>query len=327
VANTYGLVSVIMPAYNAERTIEQSILSVLNQSYSQLELIIVDDGSTDSTISKVKSFFDHRIRLVSQPNQGVSVARNTGICHSSGEFIAFLDSDDCWIANKLSVQIACLRAKNEIDFVFSSFKILTERGIFNGPVHTNRFTSSNTLGSRILVSDYIGTLTVLLRKSILDKHSPLYFDPSLSGTEDWDLWIRVLQTARPLYINTDLAYYRQSSSSLSGNFLFHHNEELKVLVKHEPLFNRYHPYCKSSAFILWRLKALRYWLISFDIPNMLREIKALFHYNSLWSFVMAIPVLFPLSFFAHIVRRLGFQFSTFLRFVPEYVDPPLSNVR
>ena len=327
VANTHGLVSIIMPAYNAEKTIEQSILSVLNQSYTDFELIIVDDGSTDSTVSKAKSFFDHRIRLISQSNQGVSVARNTGLFHSSGEFIAFLDSDDCWMSNKLSVQIACISANDEIDFVFSSFKILTARGIYNGPVHANRFASLNDLSSRILVGDFIGTLTVLLRKSTLDKHGPLYFDPSLSGTEDWDLWIRVLQTAKPLYIHNELAFYRQSLDSLSGNFLVHHHQELKVLLKHEPLFDRYSPYLRSSAYILWRLKALRYWLFSFDISNLLKEIKALFAGNSLRSIIVSIPLLFPPSYFVHIARRFIFQFQISLRAIPEFVESPLPYAR
>ena len=103
------LVSVIIPTYNRAHLIKRSAQSVLNQTYSNLELIIVDDGSTDNTEEVVKSIDDNRVIYIKQPNQGACAARNNGIDHAQGEFIAFQDSDDVWHEDKLEKQIKCLK--------------------------------------------------------------------------------------------------------------------------------------------------------------------------------------------------------------------------
>lgn len=102
------LVSVVVPAYNAEMFIDEAVRSVLIQTYTELELIVVDDGSTDHTIKKVRGAADPRVRVISQPNAGVSSARNRGIQASSGAYVAFLDSDDTWLPHKLATQVAAL---------------------------------------------------------------------------------------------------------------------------------------------------------------------------------------------------------------------------
>ena len=107
--NEYPLVSVIIPAYNASRYIVSTIQSVLNQSYRYLELIIIDDGSKDNTAELVKTFTDERIQYFYQLNQGVSVARNTGISKAKGDFIAFLDADDIWRSENLEVKLNYLK--------------------------------------------------------------------------------------------------------------------------------------------------------------------------------------------------------------------------
>ena len=101
-------VSVIIPTYNAMTYLPETVESVLRQTYSNFELLIIDDGSSDQTVQWVSQLVDSRVRLISQENQGASVARNTGIAHAQGEYVAFLDADDLWEPTKLEQQVRCL---------------------------------------------------------------------------------------------------------------------------------------------------------------------------------------------------------------------------
>jgi glycosyltransferase involved in cell wall biosynthesis len=113
--NRAGLVSVIIPAYNEAATVERTISSVLNQTYSDLEVLVVDDGSTDQTAALVQSMVDvdHRIRLLQKPNGGLASARNNGIAHAGGEFIAPIDADDLWHPEKIRKQMAVMRDRGD----------------------------------------------------------------------------------------------------------------------------------------------------------------------------------------------------------------------
>ena len=315
-----------MPAYNAVSTIESAIQSVLDQTYSDFELIIVDDGSTDYTIGKVNSFPDNRIRLLRQANQGVSIARNNGILHSTGEFIAFLDSDDAWHKDKLRTQICILKQRQDIDFLFSSFEVFSSQGVLAAPVYTDCFNGVWPHSTRILVTDFIPTLTVLLRKSLLIECESGCFDPLLCGTEDWDLWIRLLQKAKVLCVGRSLAYYRSSSVGLSGNFLRHHFEELKVLKKHQAYFRMLPRYVEASAFIFWHLKAVRYWLSLFDLKGLSEEVKCIFRSYSLGLIIIALLRLFYPSLFLHFARKFIFSFLLSLGLAQKFKPLPFAEV-
>ena len=116
------LVSVIMPCYNCADFIEESIISVLSQDYSEIELILIDDGSTDSTADVISTINDPRIRYFSQPNSGVSAARNNGLDQAKGEYIAFIDADDIWHKSKLRLQTQLLQ-DSDFQVCFTSFKV------------------------------------------------------------------------------------------------------------------------------------------------------------------------------------------------------------
>ncbi len=148
------LVSVIMPAYNAEKYISKSIQSVLEQTYQNWQLIIVNDGSKDDTSSIIKCFDDKRIRLIEQENSGVSKARNTGIEYSDGEYIAFLDSDDIWLDKKLEVQVNFML--NNLNIVlsymdYSSF-VDDDKVVKNKQLYPFKI---ENLRQRLLVFNYI----------------------------------------------------------------------------------------------------------------------------------------------------------------------------
>src|SRR5690606_36436728 len=117
-----GLVTIIIPCYNAEKYIAETIESVINQTYKNWELIVVNDGSTDNSPDIIKEFVanDNRIAFIDKPNSGVSDSRNKGLEKAKGEYIAFLDADDVWIENNLEVKVNNLYNYNDCDYVFSS---------------------------------------------------------------------------------------------------------------------------------------------------------------------------------------------------------------
>ncbi len=232
--NAKPLVSIIMPVYNSEKTVKKSIISVLNQTYDNWELIVINDGSKDNSIEILKRFNDNRIFLVEQENQGVVKARNNGMKSAKGEFIAFLDSDDIWVSNKLEIQIGYLLSTNKKFSYSKSFCFRNDEALC-----TNCFTFVHinfTDKEKILVYDYIPTLTVVMHKDIITTIG--YFDEKLKSAEDWDYWIRILQKYEACYINEFLAKYRVSNTGLSGNLQKHFIEEEKVWQKHMGLYSK-----------------------------------------------------------------------------------------
>jgi glycosyltransferase involved in cell wall biosynthesis len=117
-----SLVSVVIPTYNRRNLIQPCLQSVLNQNHQQLEIVVIDNGSSDDTIEQVKAINDPRIKLFLEPLRGAAAARNTGVKHATGEFLTFLDSDDLWLTHKTADQINHLRRDNETSMVFSEYR-------------------------------------------------------------------------------------------------------------------------------------------------------------------------------------------------------------
>lgn len=216
-----NLVSIIMPAYNAEKYIAASIRSVIAQTYSEWELIVVDDGSTDSTATVVQEFVsrDSRIKYIFQENGQPGKARNTGIVNSSGPLIAFLDSDDLWIEKKLERQTRAL-AENNADVVFSDAYIFKgddttdETKAFRSPA--GRFSGRDILDS-LIIANRIPVLTVLLKRTALDRVGLFEEEKAYQGVEDYDLWLRLAQAGVVFYgLPSVLARYRQHDTATSS---------------------------------------------------------------------------------------------------------------
>ncbi|MBC2053964.1 glycosyltransferase family 2 protein [Listeria welshimeri] len=206
------LVSIIMPCYNSANVIDMSIQSVLSQSYQNFQLIIVDDYSTDHSIEKIKEYLsDYRIQLVQLPrNMGVAKARNVGIKHSLGRFIAFLDSDDVWQPEKLKKQVRMIES-NKVPLVYSAYHTFLDDT--NEPlkkIQVPEFIDYEGL----LRNTIIGCLTVMV-----DRNKTGEFEmPDIPGGEDTATWLNILKSSGgALGTNESLAYYRVSSASLSGN--------------------------------------------------------------------------------------------------------------
>lgn len=206
------LVSVIMPSYNAERFIAESIRSVQQQTYQNWELLVTDDCSTDRTQEILSEFAksDARIKLFVLPqNSGAAVARNNSLDHASGQYIAFLDSDDQWKPEKLSRQIDFMRAQ-EAGFSFTSYETITEGGVLNNVIHV----PETLTYKQYLRNTIIGCLTVMVDRSIVgDFRMPL-----LRKRQDMATWLSILRKGVVGYgLDEPLSRYRLVSNSISHN--------------------------------------------------------------------------------------------------------------
>ena len=184
------LVSVIIPTYNRSATIMRAVDSVLIQNYRRLELIVIDDGSDDGTAALLRPLAGSgRLRLISQPNRGVSAARNSGITASKGLLVAFLDSDDEWLPGKLEVQVDYFRRNPEAVLVQTQ-----ERWMRQGRRVNPRRKHLKKAGDIFLDSlklCLISPSAVMLRRSIFEEVG--LFDENLPTCEDYDLWLRILE--------------------------------------------------------------------------------------------------------------------------------------
>lgn len=207
------LISIVMPAYNAEKFIRESINSVLMQTYKNWQLIIVDDGSADSTTKIVNSFKDSRIILIKQNHLGVSVARNQGIKISQGEWVAFLDSDDIWHKNKLKRQVKNI---NNYNFLFSRAWFIKNKNKLGLTRNLDKIPKKRYAAlAELIKSNFINLGSVLFKKDIINQ----YFDTELSIGEDYDLWLRILSNpnVRIMADNMPLLGYRVHSESTMSN--------------------------------------------------------------------------------------------------------------
>ena len=221
-------VSVIIPSYNRAGFLEEAIESVLSQDYENFELIVVDDGSTDETRNIVKEYAE-RITYLYQDNSGVSCARNMGIKRSSGEYIAFLDSDDKWLPNKLSCQIEFFAA-NTHALICHTEEIWIRKGIRVNPMKKHK-KYSGMIFEQVLPLCIVSPSSVMIKRDLFFEKIGL-FDESLPACEDYDLWLRI--AARyPIYlIETPLIIKRGGhDDQLSGKFMGIDRFRIKALVK------------------------------------------------------------------------------------------------
>lgn len=222
--------SVIISVYNKEKYIESTIESVINQSYENFELILVNDGSTDNSLSIINSIKDDRIRLISTENHGVSKCRNTGILAASNDYVALLDGDDLWDIDYLknikqaiikfpdaSVYSTALAHKYKDKVIpatynFKQDELSEVRNFFKSSLDHTILTSSS----------------IVFKKSILQKTG--YFDTTIESGEDTDFWIRIGMNYNIVFINKILSYYNYVPESIS-NTVF--------TVKNKPKYNKY----------------------------------------------------------------------------------------
>lgn len=254
------IVSVVIPMFNVEKYIEQSIQSVLNQSFHNFELILVDDGCSDNTINLVKTFNDHRIRLIQQKNRGLSGARNTGIDKSQGLYIALLDADDYWAPDKLTKHLRHLNMNPDVGVSYCPSLFVDEEGELLGIGQFPRLENVST--QHVFCRNPIGNGSApVIRRSLLkeieffgindDKYRKMYFDETLRQSEDIELWTRVALTTTWKFegIPEPLTFYRVNESGLSANLesqLKSWNHAVKQNVFRSPIFfKKYYSLAKA----------------------------------------------------------------------------------
>lgn len=204
------LITVIIPTYNRETTILNAIKSVLEQTYTNIEVLIIDDGSTDNTEKLVTNVNDKRVTFIKQKNKGACSARNNGILHAKGEYIAFNDSDDIWFRKKLEKQLAVIQ-KTNADVVFCKLALVSQGKNILMPSTKEGFLnlSKDSL-------DGIGTQTLIFRKKVLNDFK---FNEKMPRLQDFELLLRILESEKyTVYcMNQGLVYYNISSDSISAN--------------------------------------------------------------------------------------------------------------
>ncbi len=216
------LVSVVIPAFNAARTIGQTLDSITSQTYRSLDIIVVDDGSTDETaaIARHACRSDARMRVITQPNGGVAAARNAGIRASSGAFVAFIDADDLWHPRKIEMQVAALLAEEtNVALVYSPFRVIDMDG--NVIASSRRHQASGWVLYRHLRANIVGNgSSVLVRKAVLEELGG--FDPWLreqgaEGCEDLLMQLRIAARYKFREVPAYLIGYRKHRGSMSAD--------------------------------------------------------------------------------------------------------------
>jgi glycosyltransferase involved in cell wall biosynthesis len=221
------LVSVIIPTYNCAPYLSEAIDSVLLQAGVNMEIIVVDDGSTDNTKEVVEKYGD-RITYISQvPGRGASAARNLGIQHASGEWIAFQDADDIWFPEKLAKQLDAIQSYPHARLVFADTLVSRNSVVIQDSLMSKRLKNwceRNTtqisdvycgnVYRELLFGNYICTITVLLHRNALDQAG--IFDETLKVGEDYDLWLRIARDHPAIYVDRVFCAYRVRDNGLSG---------------------------------------------------------------------------------------------------------------
>ena len=221
-------ISVIIPVYNGEKTIKQTIESVLNQTFRDFELLIINDGSQDATLEIIQAINDARIQAFSYPNSGVSASRNRALTKAKGEFISFIDADDLWTPNKLELQLKALQDNPQAAVAYSWSDWIDESGQFlrSG----GHITVNGKAYEKLLLRDFIESgSNPLIRKQALDEVG--YFEQSVTPAEDWDMWLRLAARYEFVTVEVPQILYRISPNSASFNIVKMEAGSLKVIER------------------------------------------------------------------------------------------------
>jgi GT2 family glycosyltransferase len=228
IAQTTPIVSVIIPAYNAVTTLRKTLDSVLAQTFTSFEIIVVDDGSTDATIAVATTVDDPRVRVLAQSNAGVSVARNRGAAAARGELLAFLDADDLWASDKLACQIAALQAHPDAGLAFSWTAFVDDRGdLLPGGGVAGR-AEGWVFSDLLLLGNFVGNgSAALIRRTAFEAVGG--FEPTLRTAEDWDFYLRLAPICPFVCVPVVHVFYRIDTRSKSFRLRAHEEGCLRVI--------------------------------------------------------------------------------------------------
>ena len=233
------LVSIIIPTYNSADFIADTLASVQQQTYPNWEVILVDDGSTDTTLTIAQHIAqtDHRIRIFKNPtNSGTGVTRNNALHHCQGNYIAFLDADDVWKPNKLERQLQFMQEQQQ-PFTFSFYECIDEAG---NPLQKLVEAPRNLSYRQLFFCNYVGNLTGIYDADFFGKIAI----SSIRKRQDWMLWLTILKklkSAKP--VPESLAYYRIRNNSLSAS-------KVALLQHNFAVYRQFHRYNFVAALFI-----------------------------------------------------------------------------
>lgn len=253
------MVSVIIPNYNRSELVCKAVQSIIAQTYKDIEIIVVDDGSTDDSVEKIKSIKDNRLHVIRlEKNGGACTARNEGIIRAKGDYISFLDSDDQWIPVKLEKQIAFMES-HDASACFSSYWFIGQDG--KKEVRPQKKVDAKDIYSRLLIRNLVTTGTLLARKSVFEDCK---FDTRLSRYQDWDMALQIASKYKFEYIAIPLlTMYDQKISITNSTSVEKKLASLKYLyLKYQ---NDIEKSSKAKSQFLWTIAMYSFCLNSRDL--------------------------------------------------------------
>jgi len=222
------LVSVVIATYNMGQYLPFAVRSVLEQTYTHLEVHVVDDGSTDNTKDVMKQFSNEsRVHYYYQKNSGQAKAKNKGILESKGDYIAFLDADDMWTPDKLQKQLPCFDASKKVGVVYTNFAYTNEKGVI---LHTpERKYYSGKITGRLLIENFVNGMTSIVRRECFETVG--LFDESFPMGIDYDLWLRISTKYTFLFLDEITYLYRLWQGQMSKNYAKRYECAIKIMNK------------------------------------------------------------------------------------------------
>jgi glycosyltransferase involved in cell wall biosynthesis len=212
-------VGVIVPAFNAAKTLPAALDSVAAQSFDDWQILLVDDGSTDNTAEVVAPYierFGEKILYIQQENRGLPAARNTAVRASTTEFLALLDADDVWLPSRLAESVKVLQERPQAGLAYGVIASIDMEGRIGATFEPNRSNAEGRIAPYIYMRKVdLPCPTMTFRRSCIDEVG--LFDETMRATEDRDLWLRIAQRHEVAFIPRLLAYYRVSPSSMSAD--------------------------------------------------------------------------------------------------------------
>jgi glycosyltransferase involved in cell wall biosynthesis len=222
------LVTVVIPVFNGERFIAQALDSVLRQTFTDWELVIVDDGSTDATAQRIEPYLQlPSIRYIRQKNRGSGSARNRALSVAKGRYVALLDHDDLWLPDKLLMQMDLLATQPDVKLVHGNIRFIDGEGVEFIPAALYVTDAAGRCFDTLFLGNSIAVSTVLLDRVCLEGVGG--FDEGLLYAEDYHLWMRMAKRYQVGHVDEYLALYRKHENNLSLNIIPHHISVLKAL--------------------------------------------------------------------------------------------------
>ncbi|MBD2730343.1 glycosyltransferase [Nostoc sp. FACHB-892] len=223
-------ISVIIPAYNAEKTIKETIESVQQQTFTDFELIVINDGSQDKTLEILHTIKDERLQIFSYENGGLPEARNRGIKRASGEFVSFLDADDLWTPDKLELQLVALQQNPDAGVAYSWNLCMFEKEGTLSFVNAASPPFEGNVYPNLLLENFVGNgSNILLRRQVIE--SVGNFDRTLKSFEDWEFYLRVASVWNFVLIPQRQIIYRKVSSSMTSKVKVMEEQGLRLIEK------------------------------------------------------------------------------------------------